>query len=88
MHKGVIRWPPYNLDRVTFVGHYLQTFVEVAIDPFDKHTIVVPTGEGVTIDLKEVDGFFEYAKEFTVFIQHNCVAETKTQLDFHNTQSK
>ncbi len=49
---------------------------------------MVPTGEDVTIDLKEVDGFFEYAKEFTVFVQHNCVAETKTQLDFHNTQSK
>ena len=48
---------------------------------------MVPTGEDVTIDLKEVDGFFEYAKEFTVFVQHNCVAETKTQLDFHNTQA-
>jgi hypothetical protein len=42
---------------------------------------VVLTGEDVTIDLEEIDAFFEYAKEFTVFVQHNCVAEAKTQLD-------
>jgi hypothetical protein len=71
-----------------FVGHNLQTFVEVAIDTFNEHTIVVPTGEDVRIDLKEVNDFFEYAEECSAFVQHNCVAETKTQLNFHNTRSK
>ncbi len=58
------------------------------VNAFDKHTLVVTAGEDVTIDLKEVNGFFGYAEEFTVFVQHNCVAETKTQLDLHNTRSK
>ena len=54
----------------------------------DKHTIVISTRKDVTINLKEVDSFFEDAKEFTVLVQHNSVAETKGQLDLHNTQSK
>jgi hypothetical protein len=79
------------LNAIQAVGHShnnLQTFVEVAVDVFDKHTIVVPAGEDVTVDLKEVDNFFEYTEEFIVFVQHNCVAETKTQLDLRNTRNK
>jgi hypothetical protein len=38
--------------------------------------------------LKEVNRFFEDAKEFAIFVQYDSVAEAKTQLDFHNTRSK
>ena len=72
-------------DGVTFVGHNFQTFVEIAIDTLDQHTIVISTREDVAINLQEINGFFAHTKEFTILVQDNSVAKAKSQLDFHDT---
>jgi hypothetical protein len=77
-----------NPDGVLFVGHNFQTFVEIAIDALDQHTIVISTREDVGINLQEVNGFFAYAKEFAILVEHDSVAKAKSQLDFHDTRCK
>ena len=52
-----------NPDGVTFVGHNFQTFVEIAIDTLDQHTIVISTREDVAINLQEINGVFAHTKE-------------------------
>ena len=74
-----------NPDGVTFVGHNFQTFVEIAIDALDQHTVVISTREDVAINLQEVNGFFAHTKEFTILVQDDSVAKAKSQLDFHDT---
>ncbi len=74
-----------NPDRVTFVGHNFQTFVEIAIAALDQHTIVISTREDVAINLQEVNGFFAHTKEFAILVQDDSVAKAKSQLDFHDT---
>ena len=41
-----------NPDGVMFVGHNFETFVEVAIDALDQHTVVITAREDVAINLK------------------------------------
>ena len=74
-----------NPDGVTFVGHNFQTFVEIAIDALDQHTVVISTREDVAINLQEVNGFFAHTKEFTILVQDDSVAKAKSKLDFHDT---
>ena len=74
-----------NPDGVTFVGHNFQTFVEIAIDALDQHTVVISTREDVAINLQEVNGFFAHTKEFTILVQNDSVAKAKSKLDFHDT---
>ena len=42
----------------------------------------------MTINLKEIGGFFEDANKFTVLVPRDSVTETKSQLDFHNPKAK
>ena len=64
-----------NSDGVTFVGHNFKTFVEIAIDSLDQHTVVITT----------VNGFFAHTKEFSFLVQDDSVPKAKSQLDFHDT---
>ncbi len=41
-----------NPDAVAFVGHDLETFVEIAIDMFDQHGVVITPREDVAIDVE------------------------------------
>jgi hypothetical protein len=54
----------------------------------NQHQVVVTTGKDVSIYLKQITGLLESSKELAVFIQNDCVAKPKLQLDFHNSQSK
>ena len=69
----------------TLTSHNFQTFVEIAIDALDQHTIVISTREDVAINLQEVNGFFAHTKEFAILVQDDSVAKAKSQLDFHDT---
>jgi hypothetical protein len=40
--------------RFPLVCHDFEAFVDISIDAFDQHGVVVPTGEDVTINLEEI----------------------------------
>ncbi len=75
-----------NSDGITFVCHNFQTFVEIAIDSLNQHTVVITTGEDVAINLKEINCFFAHTKEFAILVEDDSVAKAKSQLDFHDAK--
>jgi hypothetical protein len=34
-----------------FIDHYLQTFIQIAVDSLHKHGIVIAAGENMAVDL-------------------------------------
>jgi hypothetical protein len=60
----------------------LSSFYEVLIDPFDHHWVMVVARENMVVDLKEVKRFTADPKEFSVFIEDDCVTKTRSTVGF------
>ncbi len=66
-----------NPNGTAFVAHYFLAFVEVVVDSFNHHGVVIATRENMLIELKEVACLFEGTKELAILVQDNCVTEPK-----------
>ncbi len=71
------------LDGVLLVGHYLQSFVQVAIQLLNQHRVVISSGEDMAVDLQVIKHFSTHAKELAVLIKDNGVAKSISQDNFH-----
>ncbi len=76
------------MDGVAFVGHDFKTFVQVAIDLFNHHRIVVVARENVAIDLQQLQRFSANAVKFAVLVQNNGMTELVAKLNAHYCRGK
>ncbi len=67
-----------NPNGTALSAHYFQAFVEVAVDLFDHHGVVIATRENMSIELKEVACLFKGTKELAILVQDDCVREPKS----------
>ncbi len=67
-----------NPNGTAFIAHYFQAFVEVAVDSFNYHGVVIATRGNMSIELKEVTCLFEGTKELAILVQDDHVTEPKS----------
>ena len=63
-------------------------FVEISIDLFDQHWIVIATRKDVLVYLQEVNSFLENYKKLAILVEDDSVAEAETSLNFHDCGGK
>jgi len=68
--------------------HDCQAFVEITAYALDQHEVVNIPGQHVAVDLQQIEGLTTYTKEFRVFVKDNGVAESISELYFHDGGSK
>ncbi len=64
-----------------------QILIEVTVEPFDKHGVVIGPTEDMAIDLKQIKGFKALAKELAVLVEDGSVAKAKTKDDLNDRGS-
>ncbi len=77
-----------NPDRIALVCHDFEPFVEISIDLFDQHWIVIATRKDVLVYLQEVNSFLENNKKLAILVEDDSVAEAEMSLNFHDCGGK
>jgi hypothetical protein len=72
-----------NADCATFVCHDFEALIEIAINTFDHHWIVIVPQKDVMVELQQITGFLKSAEEFCVLVKDDSMTQAKSELDFH-----
>jgi hypothetical protein len=67
------------------IAHDFEAFVEVTIDAFYKHRIVIVAREYVAVNVEEVESLTAHAKELAVLIKNGSETHPKMEEYFHNS---
>ncbi len=63
---------------ISDVGDASQFLIEVTIESFDDHWVMIAAAENVTINFQEVQCLPAHPKKLAVFIEDNGVAQAKS----------
>jgi len=55
-------------DGIAFVRHDAKPFIQISIDAFNKHRIVVVARQNMIIDVEEIEGFLEHTHKLGVLV--------------------
>lgn len=77
-----------NPHSVTLVAEDFEALVQVTVDAFSKHAVMVVTRENMAVELEQINNFTEHAKEFAVLIKDQGVADAKLHHDLHESGCK
>jgi hypothetical protein len=71
---------------IALVRHDAQSLIEVPVEAFDYHRVMVPSAENMTIDFQKVESFPTNAKKLAVFVKDAGMAKAKSQYDLHDSR--